>query len=202
MEICVIVISVYEKSRIRIFYIQGDHMKELGYNIFLIGFMGAGKSTISSCLHSSYGMEILEMDQVIEKREGKKISDIFAEQGEEYFRKLETELLLELRNRKNLVVSCGGGTPLRSCNVEAMRQGGKVIFLTATPETVLERVKDSHDRPVIENHKNVLFIASLMEKRREAYESAADLQIPTDGRSAEEICQELMQRLEESEAVR
>lgn len=170
-------------------------MKELGYNIFLIGFMGAGKSTVSGYLHTAYGMEVLEMDQVIEEREGKKISDIFAEQGEAYFRNLETELLQELQSRKNLVVSCGGGTPLRTCNVEAMRKSGKVVFLTATPETVFARVKDSHDRPVIEQNKNVPFIASLMEQRREAYEAAADLLVATDAKEVKEICEEILQRL-------
>lgn len=171
-------------------------MRKLDYNIFLIGFMGAGKSTIAKKLHKEYYMEVLEMDQIIEEREGMSISQIFEEKGEEYFRKLETELLLELRQRRNLVVSCGGGTPLRSCNVEAMRESGKIVFLTASPETVFERVKNSHNRPVIENNKNVPFIASLMEQRRESYEAAADVMVATDGRSSGEICEEIMRLLE------
>ncbi len=166
-------------------------------NIFLIGFMGAGKSTISEYLHQNYKMEVVEMDQIIEEREQMKISQIFAEKGEEYFRRLETELLLELQNSRNCVVSCGGGTPMRSCNVEAMKQSGKVIFLTATPETVYERVKDSHDRPVIENNKNIPFIAALMGQRREKYEAAADILVATDGRSAEEICREILEKMKE-----
>lgn len=174
-------------------------MQQLNYNIFLIGFMGAGKSTISRYLHSAYSMEAVEMDQIIEEREQMKISQIFETQGEEYFRKLETDLLLELQGRQNLVVSCGGGTPLRACNVEAMKQSGKVVFLTAEPETVFERVKDSHNRPVIENNKNIPFIASLMEQRREKYEAAADILVATDNRSAKEICKEIMHRLSEAE---
>lgn len=170
-------------------------MKEFAYNIYLIGFMGAGKSTIASCLHQNYRMEAVEMDALIEEREGKKISRIFEENGEEYFRQKETELLLELGEKKNTVISCGGGTPVRTCNVEAMKRSGRVVFLTAAPETVLERVKDSHDRPLIENNKNISFLTELMEKRRNAYEAAADICISTDGLSAEQICQVLVQEL-------
>ncbi len=168
----------------------------MDYNIFLIGFMGAGKSTIAERLHTKYSMEVLEMDQVIEEQEQMPISQIFEERGEEYFRKLETDLLLKLKEKRNLVISCGGGTPLRICNVEAMRESGKIVFLTASPETVFERVRDSHNRPVIEGNKNVPFIASLMEQRREKYEAAADFLVATDGKSAEKICQEIMQLLD------
>lgn len=169
-------------------------MKAFAYNIYLIGFMGAGKSTIASCLHRKYQMEAVEMDGLIEERENRKIPCIFEEDGEEYFRQKETELLLELGERQNLVVSCGGGTPMRACNVEAMRKSGRVVFLTARPETVLERVKDSHDRPLIEHNKNIGFLTELMEKRRGAYEAAADICVSTDGRSAEEICREIFQK--------
>ena len=160
-------------------------------NIFLIGFMGAGKSTIARCLHSHHGMEWLEMDKEIEKSEGMPISEIFRRKGEEYFRELETGLLLSLESRSNTVVSCGGGVPLRSCNVEAMKRSGIVVFLTARPETILERVKDSHDRPLLEGHKDVEYIAGLLEKRLERYEAAADVQIATDGRRTAEIAEEI-----------
>lgn len=160
-------------------------------NIFLIGFMGAGKSTIARCLHSHHGMEWLEMDKEIEKSEGMPISEIFRRKGEEYFRELETGLLLSLESRSNMVVSCGGGVPLRSCNVEAMKRSGIVVFLTARPETILERVKDSHDRPLLEGHKDVEYIAGLLSKRLERYQAAADVQIATDGRRTAEIAEEI-----------
>ena len=160
-------------------------------NIFLIGFMGAGKSTIARCLHSHHGMEWLEMDKEIEKSEGMPISEIFRRKGEEYFRELETGLLLSLESRSNTVVSCGGGVPLRSCNVEAMKRSGIVVFLTARPETILERVKDSHDRPLLEGHKDVEYIAGLLSKRLERYQAAADVQIATDGRRTAEIAEEI-----------
>ena len=87
--------------------------KLFDYNIVLIGFMGAGKSTISDYLSTMFAMKIVEMDQVIAEREQMSIPDIFAAYGEEYFRGLETRLLVEMQSRKNTVVSCGGGAALR-----------------------------------------------------------------------------------------
>lgn len=169
--------------------------KLFNYNIVLIGFMGAGKSTISEFLKTSFAMDVIEMDQIIAEREGMSISDIFEVYGEQYFRDLETNLLIEMQARTNVVISCGGGTPMRECNVVEMKKNGRVVLLTAKPETILDRVKDSHDRPLIENNKTVPFIAELMEKRREKYEAAADIVIETDGKSELEICEELIHRL-------
>ena len=165
------------------------------YNIVLIGFMGAGKSTISEFLKNSFAMEVIEMDQIIAEREGMTISDIFEVYGEQYFRNLETNLLIEMQSKTNVVISCGGGTPMRECNVVEMKKNGRVVLLTAKPETILDRVKDSHDRPLIENNKTVPFIADLMEKRREKYEAAADIIIETDGKDELQICEELILRL-------
>ena len=156
--------------------------KLFNYNIVLIGFMGAGKSTISDYLKTVFAMDIIEMDQIIAERAGMSISDIFETYGEQYFRDCETNLLIEMQSRTNVVISCGGGTPMRECNVVEMKKNGRVVLLTAKPETILDRVKDSHDRPLIENNKTVPFIADLMSKRREKYEAAADIIIETDGK--------------------
>lgn len=164
-------------------------------NIYLTGFMGTGKSTVSGCLHKNYGMKQLEMDEEIVRQEGRSIADIFAQEGEEYFRTLETGLLDRIGNKQNLVVSCGGGTAMRQCNVEKMKESGIIVLLSASPETVYERVKDNHDRPLLEGNMNVEYIAGLMEKRRAAYEAAADLTVVTDGRSAQDICEEIMDKV-------
>ena len=170
------------------------------YNIFLIGFMGAGKSTISDYLKNVLAMDVVEMDQCIVERQGMSISDIFETYGEEYFRELETNLLIEMQSQSNVVVSCGGGVPMRERNVVEMKKNGRVVLLTAKPETILERVKDNHDRPLLENNKTVPFIADLMEKRRAKYEAAADIVIETDGKSEREICEEMIHRLREADA--
>ena len=170
-------------------------------NIFLIGFMGAGKTTISDYLHTLFAMDVVEMDEVIAKREGMSIPDIFELHGEQYFRDAETSLLIEMQNRSNTVISCGGGVPMREKNVVEMKKNGRVVLLTATPQTILERVRDSHDRPLIEHNKTVEFIGALMEKRREKYEHAADIIIRTDDRSELEICNEIIRRLLETESA-
>lgn len=171
------------------------------YNIVLIGFMGTGKSTISEYMKKEFSMEVIEMDAVIEERQGMSISKIFETYGEEYFRDLETSLLIELQSRKNLIISCGGGVPMKERNVAEMKKNGKVVLLTATPETILKRVKNNHDRPLLEGKKNVEDIAALMEKRREKYEAAADIQVATDNRNEQQICEEMVKKLRASENV-
>lgn len=174
--------------------------KLFSYNIVLIGFMGAGKSTISEYLSTMFAMDIVEMDQLIAEREEMSISDIFETYGEEYFRNLETNLLIELQEHKNTVISCGGGAALREHNVKEMKKNGRVVLLTAEPHTILERVKDSDERPILNGNKNVEFIADLMDKRREKYEAAADVVLTTDGKNVQQICEELIQKLTEMEA--
>lgn len=165
-------------------------------NIFLIGFMGAGKSTIARAFSELHGMEIVEMDQLISEKNGLSVSDIFARYGEEYFRNEETELLRSLQGKTNRIVSCGGGVAMRPVNVEEMRKSGPVVLLQAKPETILERVRDDHGRPLLENRKTVASIAELLEARNPAYLRAADIQIDTDGKSAEQIAAEILQAVE------
>lgn len=173
--------------------------KRFDYNIVLIGFMGAGKSAVSERLSTVYAMKNVEMDQVIAEREGMSILNIFAAHGEEYFRDLETELLAEMQSHKNTVISCGGGAVLRERNIREMKRNGRVVLLTASPETVYERVKDSDDRPVLNGRKNVKGIKELMEQRRGRYEVAADIVINTDNKTVMQVCEELVHRLMEME---
>ncbi len=167
-------------------------------NVFLIGFMGSGKSTVASCLTKNYGMDMIDMDQLIVEREGMSISDIFAQKGEQYFRDVETNLLIEIQGEQNKVVSCGGGVVLREENVQAMKKCGRVVLLNAKPETILERVKDDDNRPLLRGKKNVQFIREMMEKRQPKYETAADFVIHTDGKSADEICKEIIEKVEKA----
>lgn len=176
--------------------------KELfDYNIVLIGFMGAGKSTIASMMQEAFSMEVIEMDQVIVDQQGMSIPEIFEKYGEEYFRDLETKLLIEMQDHRNVIISCGGGVALRERNVKEMKKNGRVVFLTASPETILERVKDDEDRPLLQGHKNVEDISEMMEKRRLKYEAAADIVIRTDGKSAYDICREIVSELQKQDKV-
>lgn len=167
-------------------------------NVFLIGFMGSGKSTIASYLTENYGMEMIDMDQLIVEREGMTISDIFTQKGEQYFRDAETKLLIEMETEQNKVVSCGGGVVLREENVQSMKKCGQVVLLDAKPETILERVKDDDNRPLLHGNKNVQFIRDMMEKRQPKYEAAADFVVDTDGKGADIICKEIIEKVEKT----
>ena len=184
------IMAVYDSILYRSKRIQSHEL--FGFNIFLIGFMGVGKSTVSNALQNTFAMDVVEMDEMIAKKNNMSISEIFDLHGEAYFRNEETNLLKEVGNEKNKIVSCGGGVAMREVNVQEMRKSGKVILLTAKPETILERVKENHDRPLLENNKTVEYVSELMEKRRPAYEAAADIVIATDGKSANEICEEII----------
>lgn len=168
-------------------------------NIILIGFMGVGKTTVAESLSRLYGMDMIEMDQVIAKIEEMTISDIFMTHGEAYFRHLETKLLISLFTCNNTVVSCGGGAALLDENIKIMKQNGHVVLLTASPETILERVKASDERPLLNGNKSIEFISDLMKKRWDKYQSASDIIIQTDNKSIQNVCEELMTKLGELE---
>lgn len=165
------------------------------YNIMLIGFMGTGKSTVSDYLGEMFAMDQIEMDALIASKEGMSIAEIFEEYGEEYFRDCESNTLIELQKENNVVISCGGGVVLREENIKYMKKKGKIVLLTANPETIYDRVKGSAERPILNNNMNVGFISELMEKRRVRYEMAADIIINTDGKSIQRICEELIGKL-------
>jgi len=164
-------------------------------HIFLIGFMGCGKSTNARYLAKMTGVDQMEMDQKIVKDQGMAITEIFEKFGELYFRNLETELIRSLKGADPMIVSCGGGAVLREENVALMKECGKIVLLTATPEAIYDRVKHSTDRPVLNGNMNVEYIAELMEKRRPKYEAAADIVISTDMKNVREICEEILERM-------
>ena len=161
-------------------------------NIYLIGFMGAGKSTVARELEKQTGARRIEMDELIEEQQQMAITQIFEQYGEDYFRDLETELLKSFVEQENLIVSCGGGSVLRDDNTALMKKAGCIVLLTAKPETVYERVKDSTNRPILNGNMNVEYIRTLMEKRKARYKAVADVLIATDGMEISEICEKLL----------
>ena len=158
-------------------------------NIFLIGFMGSGKSTIARALSEKLDVEQVEMDELIVQEQGMPITEIFEKYGEAHFRDIETDLVRRLQAKDGVVVSCGGGAVLREENRKMMKASGAIVWLTAKPETILERVKNSTNRPILNGNMNVEYITELMEKRRVCYEESADYAVATDGKSRDEICE-------------
>lgn len=165
-------------------------------NIILIGFMGSGKTSVGLKLSYRMRRNVEDTDKLIERREDCSISDIFAEKGEEYFRRKETELLKSLLEKKNEVIySVGGGTPVRQENRELLKQLGVVVYLRVRPETVYERLKWDKTRPLLQCENPLERIRELMESRREAYESCADIIVDVDDRDFEEITMDIMENI-------
>ena len=172
-------------------------MKNLDYNIMLIGFMGAGKTTVSTRLSKDMSLPEIDMDAYIVKSQNMKISEIFDKYGEEGFRTIETECLIEIMKNKGIIESCGGGAVHKYENEEHMIENGVIVLLTATPQTIYERVRNSNDRPILNGNMNVEFIEQLMNKRKSRYLEVADIIIETDNKSIADISKEIQSKLVE-----
>lgn len=164
-------------------------------SLFLIGFMGTGKSSVAAALGDMLEQEVMEMDACIAHREGLSIPEIFAQKGESYFRRCETALLRDCADWEPLIVSCGGGAAMRQENVDAMRRCGTVILLTARPEVILERLKDDHSRPLLMGHKDTGYISALMAQRQPRYQAAADIIVDTSDLAIEEVCHAVLRQI-------
>lgn len=193
--------SPYEVELREIFHKIQQAGKRVGskclfdFNIALIGFMGAGKSTVSRYLKNMLAMDEVDIDAMIVKDQNMAIKDIFATHGEEYFRKCESEAIIRLKDCRQSVISCGGGAVIREENVTNLKKISRIVLLTATPETILSRVKESDERPILNGNMNVEFIKELMAKRADYYRKAADVIIETDSKSMNQICEELIKAL-------
>ena len=144
-------------------------MDEKRKNIILFGFMGTGKTAIGKRLASKLGMQFIDMDDLIEEREGKSISKIFAQDGEPYFRRLESEVAREVAGRSGLVVATGGGVVLNYENVRTLESTGIGICLNVSPETIYERVRRQTHRPLLQVEDPLQRIRDMLASRREAY---------------------------------
>lgn len=171
-------------------------------NIILIGFMGCGKSTVGIRLSYRLRRIVEDTDKLIEKKTEKKISDIFKEDGEAFFREQETECVKELLFRKEeMIVATGGGLPVRAENRVLLKQLGCVVYLKLSPEQILERVKGDTERPLLACENPLLRIKELLGEREAFYEEAADLVISADGKNMEEVLAELLRKLTENGCI-
>lgn len=161
-------------------------------NVILIGFMGSGKSTVGIGLSYRLQCILTDTDKMIEKKEGRSISEIFGAEGEAYFREVETKLLEELReSRTRQIFSVGGGTPLRAENRKLLRELGTVIYLKASAETVDERLQGDTTRPLLQGENPMEKIRILLEEREELYRDAADITVSVDGKRPAMIVEEI-----------
>lgn len=163
-------------------------------NIILEGFMGSGKSTVSELISDKLELELIDTDEAIEEAEGRKISEIFEQDGEEAFRDMETELMEMVisEHMRETVISLGGGLPVREKNRELLKRAGKVVYLRTSPETVYDRLKGDETRPLLKSEDPLARIKELQDKRGKIYEEAADIIVDTDGKTPEEVADEII----------
>jgi shikimate kinase len=140
-------------------------------NIILTGFMGVGKSTVGQLAAAELRREFIDMDRLIEQREGRPIPRIFAESGEPYFRQLEADLCCELAGQTGLIIGTGGGALVPTANLQVMESTGLVICLDCNPAILWQRIGQSEDRPMLATQDENRFarLAALLEQRTPAY---------------------------------
>lgn len=163
-------------------------------NIFLIGPMGVGKSTIGRQLANLLGKDFMDTDHEIEKRTGVDIPTIFDIEGEEGFRKREAAVVDEMTSGSNLVLATGGGVILREDNRRALRRG-YVVYLSASIDTLTERTRRDKSRPLLQNTDKQKKIKELMTERDPVYRQESDLIVETDGRSAKAVAREIVDQI-------
>lgn len=169
-------------------------MRRPGRSIVLIGFMGAGKTSLGKAVAKSLEIPFLDTDELIEESEGMKISEIFARHGEEYFRELETKTMLKLADRNDsFVLSVGGGLPLRGENRPLLSATGCVVYLRVGIDTLVKRLKDDTKRPLLQKGEGTLEekIRRILQEREPLYLDAADVVIENDGKPFSAVVREI-----------
>ncbi len=146
-------------------------------NIVLCGFMGSGKTVVGRELAKIMGAKFVDTDELIEKEQGVAIKAIFAAHGEDYFRDLEYEMCKKVAQMKGAVVSTGGGAMTFARNVEAIKQGSKVVFLDASFDVICDRIGNSTTRPLFQDREKA---KRLYDERKDKYLAAADYVVNGD----------------------
>ncbi len=163
-------------------------------NLYIVGFMGSGKTAVAKEISKTTDLKYIEIDELIEKKEGRSINDIFKDSGEDYFRKIEKETIKEIGLSDNQVVSCGGGVVIDRENISLMKDSGLLVCLKAEPEVIYQRIKGQKHRPLLNVDNPQLKIEKLLEKRKPFYEMA-DCIIETSNLSIEQAAQEVINHL-------
>lgn len=161
------------------------------HNLALVGFMGTGKSSVGRLAAEALRFDFIDTDNLIETKAGMAIEEIFKTQGEPAFRLMEQEAVRELEQRRNAVISAGGGVVSNAENLASLKSHSLVICLWASPEVIWERVKEQTHRPLLKTEDPLGRIRELL-ARRDAHYRQADVLIQTDHRSAREVTQQVL----------
>lgn len=160
-------------------------------NLYLVGFMATGKSVVGRHLSTRLGWQFCDLDELIEKKEKRKIAQIFSESNEEYFREIEKRELFEISQQKNFVVACGGGIVLNPDNVRDMKATGVVICLSTKPEVILRRSLGLTHRPLLNVDQPERKIKELLKLRAPFY-AEADYSIDTSDLSINQVVEKIL----------
>ena len=163
--------------------------------IVLCGMMGCGKTTVAAELARRLSGDWVDTDALIEEKYGK-ISTIFSEKGEAYFRDLETECVRGLKNLDCLVIAVGGGLVMKAENVELMREWGKIVYLRAGKETLMERLAGDCSRPLLQGAALSERLDQLFAARAATYESVCDFSVAVDKKTPAEIADEIIAKMD------
>ncbi len=163
-------------------------------NLYLVGFMGTGKSAVGRELAKKLKRHFVDLDGLIELKEKRPIADIFAKEGEAYFRKIESKMLREVAKEKGFVAACGGGIVIIEENIKMMKDSGIMICLSARPEVILKRVSGATHRPLL-NVENPQEKIELLLKLRSPYYAKADKTIDTSKLSIKEVVAKILKLL-------
>ena len=185
-------VKIRRETVARIRKMMMDRLTGKKGNVIFIGFMGAGKTTVGQAYARKFSMPFVDTDELIEREAGRSISDIFASEGEEAFRRMETETVRKLREHtEHAVISVGGGLPLREENRRLLRETGTVVYLKIRPETVCSRLAGDDTRPMMRGGNPEERARELLDAREEFYEAASHFSVETDGKTVEEIVEEV-----------
>lgn len=168
-------------------------------HIFLVGFMGAGKTTVAHLLSERLGRPCFDLDEMIEQRAGRTVRQIFESDGEHAFRDIESEALRSTVELDRAVIACGGGVVLRPENRVYLAEHGTVVYLQVTAGEALARVGDAASRPLLAGAGGRIAATSLLRAREALYTSSADITVDTMGKSPEAVVDELFGLLGQAE---
>ncbi|MFH0947578.1 MAG: shikimate kinase [Elusimicrobiota bacterium] len=166
-------------------------------NIILTGFMATGKSNVGKEIARLLKMKFVDTDDLIEKKTGMKISEIFAEKGENFFRDVESEIAETVSRYENCVVATGGGIVIRQENLDALKKNGKIVNLTASVKKILERVSKNSDRPLLNVKDKSKEIKELLAERKSYYEKC-DFSVDTTNTTPKEAAERIVEKIKNS----
>ena len=169
-------------------------------NIALIGYMGTGKTFVGQALAEKLNMNLVEMDWFIEQEAGMSIPEIFSKEGEIGFREREIAATKKIAGEKSCVIACGGGIVLNKINTDRLKESSVIVYLTASPGTILKRVSgEAGQRPLLEVEDQLKTIKDMLKYRGPYYERAAEVTVNTSRLSVDAVTEKIIARLKEYE---